>query len=97
MSQQGMWVGPDHYRVYEVETGHEENFIIPRTDILEPTEMDELVHALDEKAEVAFKKTRPDPLTKDQQHDLGGVLMDIRKSKRRRAKVGHGRWWEGTK
>jgi len=96
MSLQGMWVGPDHYRVYEVETGREENFLIPRTDLLENTERDELVHALNEKAEVAFRTPEKPKLTKDQQHDLGATLKEIRISKTRSAAVGHSKYWPVT-
>jgi hypothetical protein len=91
-----MWVTPDHYRVYEIETGREENFLIPRTDLLENTERNELIHALNEKAEVAFKTLPLPPLTKHQQNDLGATLKEIRVSKTRQTAVGHSKWWEGA-
>jgi len=95
---QGMWVNLEHYRVYEIETQREENFLIPGTDLLEPTEMEELVIALNEKAQATFNTPPPPTMTKDEQHDLGGVLKDIRASKDySKANSGHERFWKGSK
>lgn len=98
MTIQGVWMTPDNYRVYEVETQREENFFIPGTDLLETMELQELVAALNEKAEVVFRAPEKTKMTRDQQHDLGGVMLQIRKSKRyKKDNGGHGRFWLGVK
>ena len=61
----------------------------------EDSEMADWAQMCREEQEGEWKKEqRPAPLTKTEQHDLGGVLMDIKASREyARENSGHGRYW----
>jgi hypothetical protein len=101
MKTTGFWISDTQYMVTETETGRSEVVLIPTRDISgEPvysdTELEELGHWAREGTERDWKEqdlNERTPLTKDQQHDLGGVLMDIKDSRAHKRESLHGRWW----
>lgn len=85
------WLSGDAFKILEIETGREQTVVIPGTDLLEPQELNEWMQVLMEEAANDFKKPENPGLTKEQQHDLGGALMDIRAFKHKKSETGSGR------
>ncbi len=95
----GVWLDEMQYRMTDSETGKTDVATIVTRDIAgrevyDGHELQELAHfARDQFAKrLKFHVEKP-PLTKQQKKDLGGVLLDITASKRRRAVSLHGRYW----
>lgn len=87
------WAGGSHLKIIDMETGRDQDVMIPGAGDLEEHEREDIVLAMLEEAESDFKKPEPSDMTKGQQHDLGGQLMDIKASRLRRRDSLHGRWW----
>ena len=68
---------------------------IPGADsIYDVDELDEICHWQREEAEKEWQSQEPKkPLTRAQQHDLGGTLVEIRASKEFTKENLHGRYW----
>lgn len=93
MSLSHYWVNPSCFKIVEVETGREQTITVPGADLLERDELEDIVLAMMEEAESDFKEPENPPLSRDQQRDLGGVLMDIRASNRYKQENNHSRYW----
>lgn len=75
--------------------------IIPgiEQDIYDPNELEELILWQADEAVKEIRAKREDerkPLTKQQQHELGDVLTEVKDSNRYRIENQHGRYWEGV-
>jgi len=90
---QGLWVSPDVFRLTHRITGRSIELVIPDSKKEEPKVLDELIQWQTEKSMAELRAGLPPPLNRDQQHDLGATLMEIRASKRHRRESLHGRWW----
>jgi len=91
----GVWLPGERYRIYEPGNGREMTVHIPGADtIYDVDELNEICHWQREEAEKEWQnKEAKSPLTKVQQHDLGGTLVEIRASKEFRKESLHGRYW----
>ena len=91
----GVWLPGDRYRIYEPGTIREMTVHIPGADsIYDVDELDEICHWQREEAEKEWQgKEDKTPLTRAQQHDLGGTLVEIRASKEFTKENLHGRYW----
>lgn len=95
----GIWLTDNEYQVTEPATGRKEVVMIPTHDmagrlVYDKVELQELEHFARERVEAGWKKHEPKPaLTKRQEKDLGGVLLQIRDSRRHKAESLHGRYW----
>jgi len=79
----GVWLPGERYRIYEPGNGREITVHIPGADsIYDIDELDEICHWQREEAEKEWQSNeKKTPLTRPQQHDLGGTLVEIRASK----------------
>jgi hypothetical protein len=101
MSTTAVFISDTALRVTEDGTGRSETVLIPTRDALgrlvySREELEDLTHWARESVERGWKKQDAKPqikLTKFQQHDLGGVLLDIRESRNRRRETHHGRYF----
>ena len=91
----GVWLPGERYRIYEPGTDNEVTVMIPGADsIYDADELDEICHWQREEAEKEWQdKAAKVPLTRGQQHDLGGTLVEIRASKECSKENLHGRYW----
>lgn len=89
----GLWLNKDTYRVTHLATNRTINYTIQGTELLEKNELQEWVLYCEEDAAKELSQEAAPKLTKGQQHDLGGVLLDIRDSKRYKRENLHGRYW----
>ena len=91
----GVWLPGERYRIYEPGNGREMTVHIPGADsIYDVDELDEICHWQREEAEKEWQAQEPKkPLSKDQQHDLGGTLLEIRASKEFKKENLHSRYW----
>jgi hypothetical protein len=92
---EGVWLVGERYRIFEPGTDHEVVVHIPGADtIYDMDELDEICHWQREQAEKEWLGKEPQkPLSKDQQHDLGKVLFEIRDSQTFWKNSLHGRYW----
>lgn len=94
------WKDGSNLRIVQVDaignTVNEQDVFIPMVEIYERNELEDIVLSCVEDAERDFKVPKKNKLTKLQQHDLGGTLLEIRASKQRKREVGHGKWWAGV-
>jgi len=90
------WVTGDHLKVVEVESGRERNVFIPGSDLLEAEELEDLVGWQIERAEEYFKQPQERPMTKSEQNQLGGTLMEIKASREYGRENLHERYWRGS-
>lgn len=70
--------------------------IIPGIEIYEPAELEEILlwQESQEQKWMAEKRVNPKvPMSKQDQHDLGDLLSDIKASKKHRIETGHGRYF----
>jgi len=88
----GLWIAPDQYKFTNPANGREVTLYIPRTDLLSKAEVDELIDWQREWAEKELGVAPSPALTRDQQHDLGATLMEIKASHQRQRETLHGRW-----
>ena len=90
-----VWLPGARYRIYEPGNGREIPVHVPGADsIYDFDELDEICHWQREEAEKEWRnKEAKVPLTRTQQHDLGGTLVQIRASKEFRKENLHGRYW----
>ena len=90
-----VWLPGERYRIYETGTKREMTVHIPGADsIYDVDELDEICHWQREEAEKEWQnKEDKVPLTRTQQHDLGGTLVEIRASKEFTKENLHGRYW----
>jgi hypothetical protein len=97
----GFWISDTQYKVVEAVTGRSEVVLIPTRDltgelVYSRDELEDLGHWARESVERDWTKRDKEPvkvMTKDQQHDLGGVLRDIKSSHAHKRDSLHGRWW----
>ena len=91
----GVWLPGERYRIYEPWNGREMTVHIPGADsIYDVDELDEICHWQREEAEKEWQNKVDKPqLTRTQQHDLGGTLVEIRASKEFTKENLHGRYW----
>ena len=91
----GVWLPGERYRIYEPGTGNEVTVMIPGADsIYDANELNEICHWQREEAEKEWQnKAAKVPLTRSQQHDLGGKLVEVRASKEFSKENLHGRYW----
>lgn len=90
------WVTDDHLKVIEVETRRERDVFFPGAALLEPDELEDLVGWQVERAEEYFRQPQDRPMTKSEQNQLGGTLMEIKASREYGRENLHGRYWEGS-
>ena len=78
-------------------TGQVKLILVPGagySDLVEQEELEDIVLEFQERFEAELKGVQPRKLMPRQdQHDLGKLLQDIRESHQRRRKVLHGRFW----
>ena len=87
----GFWLRDRMYRMHNPRTGRT-RFIAMLTD--DPSEQAEWVQEAHEDFVADLKGGASKTMaTRDDQHELGSVLQDVRASNRRRIETGHGRWW----
>ena len=91
----GVWLPGERYRIYQPGTKREMTVHIPGADsIYDADELDEICHWQREEAEKEWQDKVDKPqLTRTQQHDLGGTLVEIRASKEFKKENLHGRYW----
>ena len=91
----GVWLPGERYRIYEPGTDNEIIVMIPGADsIYDADELNEICHWQREEAEKEWRnKEAKVPLTRSQQHDLGGTLVEVRASKEFSKENLHGRYW----
>lgn len=75
--------------------------IIPGVEqgIYDPNELEELLLWQAEEAEKEIRAKREDerkPMTKQQQHELGDALSEVKASNIYRSENQHGRYWKGA-
>lgn len=90
---QGLWVAPNTYRVTHLVTGRSLDLIIPGSEGMEPSEVEELIQWQTESSMPELRLGLPPKLNRTQQHDLGGTLMQIKASKQSKRERLHGRFW----
>lgn len=100
-SLQGIWLSWSRYEVFDPVTGLRETVFIPTQvngkELYEPSELAELEHLAKEEVMAGWNRKKPTvPMTRDQQHDLGQTLMEIKSSNQHRRETGHSRWWKGA-
>ena len=91
----GVWLPGERYRIYEPVTCNEVTVMILGADsIYDADELNEICHWQREEAEKEWQnKAAKVPLTRSQQHDLGGTLVEVRASKEFSKENLHGRYW----
>ena len=98
----GFWAGKMRYVILDMDTGRDYPIMIPGMEqtppLYEPSELEDLVAWQTEQtiAQIKKEKANPNPIkmmTRDQQHDLGHALLEVKASKKNRLVTGHGRYW----
>ena len=92
---EGVWLLGERYKIFEPGTDNEIIIHIPGADTLyDASGLEEICHWQRESADRDFQARVPrTPLTKNQQHDLGQTLVEIRDSHTFSKENLHGRYW----
>ena len=94
----GMWVSSSQYLVTDAERGKSEVITILATEeeIDDYANCLELEHLAREEVEQGWKREEQEakrPYSTDEKRDLGGVLGQIKRSRKYQRENGHGRYW----
>ena len=91
-----LWQSKERCKLIDPDTLQEETIIIPGINLLESKHVEDILLWQEDQVQRQFQEAMDHPkpvMTKEQQHDLGDTLYEIKESRERRAESLHGRFF----